>query len=253
MVYDLQKADMWKRISAALFDFTILCVVIMIFALLLSWVTGYDTYSKALEDIEKSYAEKYDIDLNLYGTEEYEKLSDEDKARYELANKMFQQDEQAILLYQVKINLVIFMSIASVVLGYVVLEFIIPLIFKNGQTLGKKIFGIAVIRYDLVKITPLLLFVRSILGKCTVETLLPALVLVMSFTGGGIFSLIIVILYFIAQIAFFLFTRERTLVHDVMAQTVAVDMSSQMIFDSPEALLEYKQKLQAEKAARSDY
>ena len=75
----------------------------------------------------------------------------------------------------------------------------------------------------------------------------------MSFTGGGIFSLIILAVYFIAQIGFLLVTRERTLIHDIMAQTAVVDISSQMIFDTPEALLEYKQKIQAEKAAKSDY
>ena len=33
---------------------------------------------------------------------------------------------------------------------------------------------------------------------------------------------------------------------DKMAHTVAVDMASQMIFDSPEALLEYKKRIHAE-------
>ncbi len=253
MVYDLQKADLWKRISAALFDLVAMGMLIVAIAWVLSSVTNYDTYADALTEIEKSYAEKYDIDLNLYGTEEYEKLPEEVKARYELANKMYQQDEQAKILYRVKIELVIFMSVASIVLGFTILEFVVPLILKNGQTFGKKMFGICVIRYDLVKISPLLLFVRSMLGQCTVETLLPALVLVMAFTGGGIFSLIILAVYFIAQIGFILVTRERTLIHDIMAQTVVVDISSQMIFETPEALLEYKQKLQAEKAAKSDY
>ena len=70
---------------------------------------------------------------------------------------------------------------------------------------------------------------------------------------SGIFSLIVFAGILITQAVFFIMTRETTLIHDVMAQTVVVDLSSQMIFDTPEALLEYKQKLQAEKAEKAEY
>ena len=40
--------------------------------------------------------------------------------------------------------------------------------------------------------------------------------------------------------------------HDLLAQTVAVDMASQLIFDSPEDLLEYKKRLHAEDAEKRE-
>ena len=109
-------------------------------------------------------------------------------------------------------------------------------------------------RADSVKISPMILFARSILGKCTVETLVPLLSFIMIvMQAGGILPLIFFAGVTIMQIAFFLMTKERKLIHDVMAQTVVVDMSSQMIFETPEALLEYKKKIQAEKAQNADY
>ena len=49
MIFDLQKASMSKRISAFLFDFSILCVIAVGLATLLSIVVGYDARFDALE------------------------------------------------------------------------------------------------------------------------------------------------------------------------------------------------------------
>jgi hypothetical protein len=49
-----------------------------------------------------------------------------------------------------------------------------------------------------------------------------------------------------AQAGLLLFRQARTPLHDMLAGTVTVDFASQMIFDSPEELLEYKKKLHAE-------
>ena len=50
MVSDLQKASLWKRISAFLFDFILLGIVAVLFALALSAVTGYDGYSRTVTE-----------------------------------------------------------------------------------------------------------------------------------------------------------------------------------------------------------
>ena len=254
MIYDLQKADLWKRISAGLFDFILLGILVVGIAWGISEIVGYDNYVDGLNNCYERYEAEFGIDLDLIGTEDYEKLSDEEKAKYVLADEKFKVDEEALYYHNMIINLMIVIIVLSVLIGHVLLEFVVPLIFGNGQTLGKKIFGIGVMRYDGVKISPLLLFVRTLLGKCTIETLVPALVAVMVLAGtGGIFGIIFLAAMLIAQIIFVLITRERTLIHDIMAQSVVIDIASQMIFDTPEALLEYKQKIQAEKAMKSDY
>jgi len=48
-------------------------------------------------------------------------------------------------------------------------------------------------------------------------------------------------------------THNRSLIHDLLAGTVTVDLASQMIFDSEEHLLEYRKKLHAEEATRKPY
>lgn len=254
MIYDLQKADLWKRISAGLFDFIMLGILIIGLAWGISEIIDYDNYVDGLNGCYERYENEYGIDLDLIGTEDYDKLSDEEKAKYAAADEKFKVDEEAIYYHNMIINLMFVILVLSVLIGYLLLEFVVPLLFGNGQTLGKKIFSIGVMRYDGVKITPLLMFVRTVLGKCTIETLVPALVAFMVLAGtGGIFGIIFLVAMVIAQIVFVLITRERTLIHDIMAQTVVIDISSQMIFDTPEALLEYKQKVQAEKASRAEY
>lgn len=254
MIYDLQKADLWKRISAGLFDFIMIVMLCFGMALSVSAIIDYDSYIDGLNSCYERYEKEYNIDLEIIGTEKYDKLSDEEKAIYIAADEAFKKDEEAIYYNQMLINLMFVIVTSSVVISYLIWEFFIPLIFKNGQTLGKKIFGIAVIRYDCVKVSPMLMFARSMLGKCTVETLIPLLSFIMIVMQvGGVFPLILFAGIIIVQITFFVITSERTLVHDVMAQTVVVDLSSQMIFDTPEALLEYKQKVQAEKAMKSEY
>ena len=254
MILDLQKADSWKRISAGIFDFIMTAIIVLFVGMGISAILNYDGYVADLGECYERYEKEYGIDIDIIGTEEYDKLSDEQKQKYTEADEKFSKDEQVIYLREMLINLSIIILVLSIVFAFLIWEFIIPLILKNGQTLGKKIFGIAVIRYDCVRVSPVLMFARSILGKCTVETLVPVFAFAMFMLQiGGIFSLIAFAGVLITQIAFFFITRERTLIHDVMAQTVVVDISSQMIFDTPEALLEYKQKLQAEKAAKSDY
>ena len=56
-----------------------------------------------------------------------------------------------------------------------------------------------------------------------------------------------------AEIILLATTRERCLIHDKLANTVTVDIASQMIFNTPEDLLAYKQKVAAEKAASQPY
>ena len=146
------------------------------------------------------------------------------------------------------VNLTLLITSIGILLSFVILEFIVPILFKNGQTLGKKAFGIAVMRFDGVKIGTPILFVRAILGKYTLETMVPVLFIIMLYFGmtGGI-ALLLIGALLIGQLILIFSTRARTPLHDVIANTVTVDMASQMIFESQEAMLAYKKDLHAEK------
>jgi len=109
-------------------------------------------------------------------------------------------------------------------------------------------------RKDGVKINALLLFVRTVLGKFTLETMIPVLIIIMFyFNVIGIFGTVVILGIAIAQIVMIAATKDNLAVHDALSQTVAVDAASQMIFDSYEAMIEYKKKLHAEEAEKAEY
>jgi uncharacterized RDD family membrane protein YckC len=252
-MYDFQKANMWKRISAALCDLIALCIVVVGVALLLSTVLDYDGYTTRLEAINNSYALEYNVDLEITQSE-FQTLSEDDRARYEAADKAFAADSEANYVYRMIVNLTLIIVTFSILIAFLLLEFLIPLLFGNGQTLGKKVFGVAVMREDGVKISPILLFARTILGKYTLETMVPVFIIVMIFLGlMGILGTIFILALFVLQAALLITTKARTPLHDKLAHTVCVDLASQMICDTPEAMLEYKKRIHAEKVEEEKY
>jgi hypothetical protein len=48
-------------------------------------------------------------------------------------------------------------------------------------------------------------------------------------------------------------TRTNSCIHDLLAGSVAVDLASQMIFDSESAMIEYKKSIHAEQAKEARY
>ena len=239
-MYDFQKADMWKRISAWLFDFIIIGIVIIGLICLLAFVLNTDSHLAEYNAAFEEYKTEFNRDTSM-NAEEYEALSQDAKIKFqEIRSKMYYYHDLLVSIFLLIASL-------SITLSHFIMEFLIPLAFGNGQTLGKKIFGIGVMRVDGVKVTPFIMFVRSILGKCTVETLIPAAMVIMILTGVmGIVGLAVLAALLLSQIVLICATKARTPIHDMLAQTVTVDMASQMRFDTPEDLLAYKQRIHAE-------
>ena len=253
MIFDLQKASWIKRISAFLFDLIIFCVVAVGCAVLISTIVGYDAKMDELEESYLRYEEKYGIQLEIT-EEEYNNLSDIEKAKYEEASLAFASDPEVNRVHSVIFSLTLLVFSIAVLIAYAMLELAVPFIFKNGQTLGKKIFSIAVMRTDGVKISFFQLFVRGILGKYTVETMVPLLLLMMFLMGAtGFVGLLVVVLFFILQFGLVCFTSTNSAIHDLFAVTVVVDMNTQMIFENTEKMIEYKAKKAQESAELKPY
>ena len=248
-MYDFQKADMWKRISAWLFDFILIGIVIVGAATGLSALLRYDAHYESLEACYDQYEQAYGIDLDI-SNEDYEKLSDEMKQRYLDAGEKMQTDAQIRARYDIIVNLVLIITVFSILLGFFVMEFVIPMCLGNGQTLGKKIFSLGVMRTDGVRVTNLQMFMRAVLGKCALETLIPVFIVIMIILRVmGIVGIAILAALLLSQIVLLIATRERTPLHDIMAGTVTVDMASQMIFDTTEELLAYKQRTHTQRVS----
>ncbi len=252
-MFDLQRASTWKRISAYIFDGILLVILGVGIAFLLSVALKYDGYTAKLEQAYAKYESEYGILFDIT-EEEYNSMSETESTNYMNAYNALLSDEEAMYVYHMVINLTLVITTISILLAYMALEFAIPLWLGNGQTLGKKIFGIGLMRTDGIRVTPPLLFIRTILGKYTIETMIPVLILIMIyFNTIGVLGILILGLILLLQIALFIATYTNSLLHDILAKTVVIDISSQMIFKDEQELLDCKKKVYAEKAARQTY
>ena len=76
MIFDLQKASMWKRISAWLFDSILLVSVVVLFGLLLSWMLAIFggtkdnlTYSEIVDSLSHSESLSFELPKQSVGAE----------------------------------------------------------------------------------------------------------------------------------------------------------------------------------------
>lgn len=254
MICDLQKASLWKRISAFLFDIIMLFVVAVGMALVVSVVIGYDKQMDKAKAYQTEYESKYGIDINI-STEDYNNLSEDERVKYDEAEEAFSNDGRVLKVYDMMFNMSLIIVTLGFLLAYLILEWIVPFIFKDGRTLGKKFFGLGVIRTNSVRAKPSVLFVRMLLGKFTIETMVPVYLLVMMFFGvlNVAIGLFVVLGILILQIVVMCATKTNSAIHDLLSDTVVVDMSTQMVFESEEAMIEYKKRIHAEEASRAKY
>ncbi len=252
-MYDLQRAGAFKRFSAFLFDFIILSILAVGFALAISSITGYDATLDEYQAHLDRYEKEYGVSLEITA-DEYEALSEDERKYFDEVERKFGSDEEVLLTLNMVFNLTLVVITLGTLLAFVVLEFTVPLLIGNGQTIGKKIFGIGVMFNNGVKINSLGLFVRSMLGKYTVETMVPVLIVIMIFFfGAGMLGAVALVLIPVLEAILFFATSNRCLVHDVFSGTVAVDMASQMIFDTYDDMIAYKKRAHAESVEKSTY
>lgn len=253
MAVSLQRAGMWKRISAFLFDAILLGILAVLFAFLLSSALGYDRYVDTLNRCYEAYGEQYGVDFQT-SLSQYDSMTDEEKQQLEEAYRAVGQDEEAAYAYQMTIRLTILMVSLGILLACLIWEVLIPALLQDGQTLGKKIFSLGVMRSDGVRLGGVQLFVRSILGKYTVEIMIPVLVAMMLYFGStGLPGTLLILGLALVNGCLFLFTYAHTPIHDLLAGTVVVDLPSQRIFPTREDMIAFKEQLAAEKAAEKTF
>lgn len=253
MITDLQKASLWKRVSAGLFDLILVAMLAVGMAVLLSWAFGYNTHSQNLNDAYSRYEAQYGVEFQMT-QQAFDALPQEQKDQYDAAYAALIADEEVIYHYNMVLNLTLLITTFGILMAVLLLEFVVPLLLKNGQTLGKKIFGVALMRSDGVKVSSVQMFIRTVLGKFTIEIMIPIYVIMMIFFNAiGIIAVAILGAIALGEVISLAVSRTGGLIHDSIAGTVAVDMASQMIFDSPEDRLEYIKRLHAEQVAQREY
>ena len=257
MCNEIQKAGLWQRIAAGILDMILLAILATGFGAALSMALKYDQALDQSDAIRAQYIQQFDLPetvtqqmLDEMTPEEY----DDYVANVKAANDAIAQDAEAIRVFNLSLNLSLIIAGGSIFLAMMLLQFAVPLLFGNGQTVGKKIFSLCLVRTDGVKINTLQLFTRVVLGKYAVGVMIPVYAAIMIYLNvPKLLLLVLAAGLLIAQIISFLFTRNHSLLHDKMAGTVVVDYGSQRIFKSTEDLIEYQKKLAAERAARQQY
>lgn len=265
MVKDLQKASLTKRFSAFLFDGVLIVVLAMAFMLLISMIIGYDAkaadYENRISDIRANFdipdlEEKHKISLDDYfylSEEELAKLPEEVKTAFDDCVKQLRTDSKLMKMEALLLMMSLIIVSFSLLLSFLALEFAVPLFFKNGQTLGKKMFSIAVMQIDGIKISPKVLFIRTVLGKYTIGTMVPVLMLLCLISGmAPLIPVFIILLVLLIQIVLMFTSRTFSPIHDSLAATVVVDFVSQKIFESKEEREEYLSSLHKDDSEQSE-
>lgn len=262
MIYDLKKASLWKRASAFLFDLILLVVIAVGVAALMSALLKYDTHVEVIkaerikltEKIEAEYEKEHGVRCELDLSLGYDEMTEEQKQLYARLDDEMGKNQNIQTAAFLMLNYSLVICLVSLFVAYAILEFAVPMLFGNGQTLGKKLFSLGVIRTSTVKAKPIVLFVRMLFGKFTFETVLPMFVLIMMFFGiVGIVGPVVIFGLALLEIIAMCATRTNSALHDLISDTCVVDLSTQMVFESEQALLDYKKKIHEENVAKSPY
>ena len=236
-----------------MFDAIILVMLSFGFATGITALSNYDKKSESVKSYYSHYEEVYGVDFDIT-EEDFEKLTDEAKQVFQDAYKALQEDVGFQKATQKLFYLTLFIFSAGIFLSYLLWYFILPLFFGYGRTLGKKIFGLAVIRTNGVKASNPVLFIRIAVGMFAMETLLPLSMLVMIwFDMMGVIGLITIGLIALLEIGVLIYTKTNSSIHDLLTDTVVVDYVSQQIFETQDDLLAYQQEEHKKSVKKAEY
>lgn len=235
--YTLNLANPWKRFAAWLLDFILLATLAVGIMWLLSIAFNFTAENAKLY----SYYEQYGV----YTVTDGVGVFCETDAAYsnECAAKWtnFGNDASAVAQYQKIVTLTFIMLTLGVFIATTIIYLVFPLIFKNGQTIGKKVMGVALLSKDEIQVSTFQVVTRYLLGNFTVMLMLPImLVLVAIYFNWGLILTIPGIAIELGNLVAIMATKNKQNIPDLIARTIPVDISSQIIAKTPEELSMYK-------------
>lgn len=252
-MYQIQKASLWKRFAAGLLDIILILIIATGCMVVISEIVDYDSKTEEMKSYYSEYEDEYGVNFDIT-TEEYENLTEDEKKIYEEVTEKITKDERIIKVYNYIVNLMLLMTSIGILIAVIIVEFVMPIIFKNGQTLGKKCMGICLVKSNSVKVNNFCLFVRALLGMYTIEIMIPMYVLILLIFGSGNFIFLLLAAgIIILNLGLIITSQDNLLIHDAFASTVVVDKSVQMIFKNEEELIEFKKELHAKSVENKKY
>lgn len=143
-------------------------------------------------------------------------------AGYDLTHRKFFLEAQ----FQYELRSTVIPLVSAVVVSSLLFFFVFPMVFKDGQTLGKKIFGFGVLSYSGY---------ASTRGQILLRQLPPILlgVIAFAFASGLVAAILMGTLLFISYILS-IFSRDHRAIHDFTAYTFVADIRESVYFKNPE-------------------
>ena len=115
-----------------------------------------------------------------------------------------------------------------------IINIVFPLIFKNGQTLGKKVFELGLVSKKGIKVNFANIGLRFLIGIFAFEVF--PFMLYLAVSNVYSIGLYLGMALFFVNFCLFIFTKNHTMVHDYVGGTVVVDLHTTIVFNSVEEM-----------------
>lgn len=233
-------AKLTNRLAAFLIDAIILVILMTGLLYLISLVFDFDSHYQIMiqEQIKEGYlilneeTEKYETILPTASN--YEQVCENVSNNALLMENLFFVNSFSINAPLAALAIVLFIT-----------EFVIPLFLRNGQTIGMKCFHVALLSTTNIKINPIQLFARCLLGKIAILGVVPLLAILYIFLNisGGLFGTLIVIIVFGVQLICLLKTKNKTGIQDLIANVYPVDSTETIFYKTTKELQDANNQL----------
>ena len=216
---------MFRRFGAFILDLCLVVVLTVLIALPLRGLSGYASTSDRMNAIFERIAAEHGVDINI-ANQQYDALSEDEKLAIDAALLDISEDVEAAELYTKTVRLLFIVIFSSLLVSVVLLELVLPLTFKNGQTIGKKLMKLEVQRRDREPLNLVTMLLRSISGKFFIDYGLPVFFfLSFVYANAGRIPLIGLLMLTLGQIVSIAVTSDRRAIHDIIAGTVVVPVA----------------------------
>ena len=247
---EFYKAKPIKRLAAYVIDLILLLAITVGVVVGMFSTMGYAAYEEQFDMYCQKYGQQFGVDLSASRADQAE-LPEAELEKYSAAWEALNADEQAMDAVKQKLRIELLAATVGFFVAYVILEVMIPLIFKNGQTVGKKLMGLCVMHKYHVRVGVMQIIYRTILGKYFIETIIPVIMLILSDYGvlGTTASLVLAIIA-MTQGFIVLMSQANCGIHDKLFHTVVADFNEQHIFDTLDERITFEEAYEKEMAER---
>lgn len=226
---------MINRAAAFILDFVLLLVLFTGILYIVSKIANFDNhYSILQEEYKKVGYLIFNPEVNDYVFIKPDNPNYDNVIELINANELLLKELSFVNRFSVNAPLI------SIAISTFILEFIVPLFMKNGQTIGMKFFKIALISNNNLAITSTQLFARCLIGKIAILGVVPVLAILYIFlnAGGGLFGSIILLVIVIIQLVMIIKNKNHEGIQDKIAQVYPVNFAETVIYKTLKELEE---------------